>query len=330
MRHLTTPIATVLLAAAAFFSTAPDARAEAADFPPGMFSNGGQYKVSDFAGKVLVLFFYEDDCPRCRGSIPERNAVVAQFKDKPVKFLAVASSDTLNEAIGYTRETRLAMPAFADTLGVMQARYGFKISLQNIWQFRVIGPDGNISAMSMDPAAIEAAVAKVQWKYKTGGYDAKLNGVIELLEWNQHEAALRQLRPLAKAKSAAGESAAKLYEAVKAEGQQWLDEAAKAQQAEDVVKAHDLYAKVAACFAAEDLGKTATEALKALKENKAVKDELAARKMYDALANAMSRAMPKQRAEIVGFCNSIAKKYPETPTGKKAGELAKEIEAAGA
>ena len=34
---------------------------EAAEFPPGAFNDGGRYQVSDFKGKVLVLYFYEKD-----------------------------------------------------------------------------------------------------------------------------------------------------------------------------------------------------------------------------------------------------------------------------
>lgn len=322
--HLLPSLVVCLLASAPSI-----ARGEAADFPPGTFTDGGRYSLDDFAGKAVVLFFYEQDCPKCRGLIPERNKVVQQFKDKPVKFIAVAPGDSLNEAIGYQRGTQLAMPVFADALGVMQHRYGFKISLNNIYQFRVIGPTGQVGAMSMEPADIESVVSKVEWKYKGGGYDARLNGIIEMLEWNQYEPALRQLRPLTKGSSKTAESAAKLYEAVKAEGQQWLDEAAKAQQSEDVVKAYDLYTKVNACFAGDEFAKPAAEALKTLKTNQAVANELAARRMYEGLNKAMGVANARQRADVIGYCMRIAKQYPDTPTAKKAEALAKEIEAAG-
>ena len=169
--------------------------------------------------------------------------MVEQFKGKPVKFIAIGTGDTLTDVKSYVRSTQLTMPVFADTLGVMQHRYGLQISLQNIYQFRVIGPDGHIVGHSMDPAAIERAVANVKWKYKDGGYDPKLNNVIELLEWNQYAPALAQLRPLTKAgNKPVAESATKLMGAVKAEGKQWLEDAEKAKAAEeDPVKAYDLY-----------------------------------------------------------------------------------------
>lgn len=323
---------TILLAAAtASWAFAPPARAagnvgeQAPDFPPGSFSDGGQYKVSDFQGKVLVLFLYEQDCPRCRGEIPERNKIVEQFKGKPVKFIAIGAADPLPDVMAYVRGTKLQMPSFADTFGVMEKRYGQHISLQNIYHFRVIGPDGKIVGYDMKPETIEAALQKVTWKYKDAGYDPKLNNIIELLEWNQYEPAVKQLKPLTKAPKGVGESATKLMDAVKAEGKGWLDEADKAKES-DPVAAYDLYVKVAAVFAGDDMAKTADAAAKAMKTNKAVSDELAARTMYQSVNGAMTKATLNQRAQVVAFCQQIAKKYPAAPTGKKAADLAQEIQ----
>ena len=108
---------------------------EAPDFPAGLFSDGNDYRLSDLRGRAVVLFFYESQCPRCKGSIPERNELIKAFEGKPVKFIAVAASDPLGAAAGYGRETKLQMPIFADSLGLMEARYGQQLSLNNIWQF---------------------------------------------------------------------------------------------------------------------------------------------------------------------------------------------------
>src|SRR2546421_9567844 len=80
----------------------------APDFPPGAFSDGGQYKISDFEGKLLVLFFFESQCPTCKGTIPSRNAVVDEFKGKPVKFIAVGPHNSLADVKSYISETKLA------------------------------------------------------------------------------------------------------------------------------------------------------------------------------------------------------------------------------
>jgi peroxiredoxin len=304
--------------------------AAAPDFPPGSFSDGGHYKMADFEGKVVVLFFYEKDCPTCRGKIPARNKVVDQFKDKPVKFVAVAPGDTFAEAIAYTRETRLKMPSFSDVFGVMQTRYGFQISLHNIYQFVVVGPKGNVVAnnIDMNPGDIVKALAGVTWKYRDAGYHATLAPIVDLLEWNQYELALARLKPLTKSgNKELAASATKLWDAVKADGKTWLDEAAKSADA-DPIKAYDGYKKVSTAFAGDDLGKQADAALKPLAKAKPVADELAARGMFDQMTAALQRAQLAQKPAFVKQAGAIAAKFPETATGKRAKALGEELAAA--
>lgn len=299
----------------------------APDFPPGAFSDGGQYSIGDFRGKVVVLYFGCPVCPRNRGSIPERNKVVEQFKGKPVKFLAVTPA-LMAECKEYTTDTKLEMPCFADGLGVMQARYDTQISLSNIWQFRVINAKGIVAGYDMSVDEITKALANVKWVYKDDGYDPKLDYIVEGLEWNQYVPAMAALRPYLKMKNKTGESAKALYEKVKKTvGEPWATEA-DAAATDDKPKAADLYAKLAACFPDDALGKHATEALKKLKTDKTVTNELAARRMYAQLYTVMSKATPQQKPDVIGYCNTISQRYPESPTGKKAAALAKELAAA--
>jgi len=311
----------------AMLAAAMPVSAEVKDFPPGSFSDGNRYSLEEFEGKVVVLFFYEKDCPRCRGMIPERNKIVDQFAGKPVKFFAIGADDTLADTKSYVGSTRLKMTTFSDLFGVMQARYGTgKISLQNIWQFRVIGPDGSVVARTMDADAIEKALASAKWKYKDGGYDARLNPIIDALEWGQYVPAVRELRKYTKSGAKpTQESANKLMDVLKAEAKGWMDEAAKNIESEPV-RAYDVYTKVAAAYAGDDLGKEADVALKNLKTNKTVVDELAARKMMDALSVASARAQSTQKQAFIEQARLIAKKYPETATGKAAEALASEME----
>src|SRR6185437_482363 len=264
----------------------------APDFPPGAFTDGGQYSVSDFRGKVLVLYFGCPVCPRNRGSIPERNKIVEQFKGKPVKFLAITPAE-MEECKGYTTSTKLEMPCFADGLGVMQQRYGTQISLSNIWQFRVIDANGVVVAYDMSADAITKALANVKWTYKDDGYDPRLANIVEMLEWNQYVPAMTALKPYLKQRSKTADSAHALFEKVKRTvGEGWATEA-DAATADDKPKAADLYTKLAACFPDDALGKHAADALKKLKTDKSVMNELAARRMYAQLYTVMSKATPQ-------------------------------------
>lgn len=135
----------------------------APDFPEGEFSDGKQYKLSDYAGKQLVvLFFYEKKCPTCKGTIPQRNKVVRQFEDKPVKFLAIGAGDSIEEVKAYSAETHLRMPIFADKHSVMQKAYGIHISLNNIYQIRLVDLEGKIIALDMNPGTINKALADIE------------------------------------------------------------------------------------------------------------------------------------------------------------------------
>lgn len=304
---------------------ARSAGAEPADFPPGMFTDNGHYSLKDFEGKVVVLYFGCPVCPTNRGSIPGRNKVVEQFKDKPVRFLAITPAP-MTEAKEYASTTKLEMPCFADGLGVMQHRYGTNISLQNIWQVRVIGPTGKLIANDMSAATIEKAVEGVKWKYKDDGYDPKLAGIVDALEWNQFVPAMTALKPLLKQKNKTGDSARALYEKVKTtDGAKWAAEAETA-AGEDKIRAVELYSRLTACFPDDELGKHATAELKKLKTDKEVASEVAARQMYAQLSSVMSKAMPNQKASVINYCMNISQRYPDAPTGRAAASLAQELQ----
>ena len=299
----------------------------APDFPPGLFNDGGQYKVADFEGKVLVLFFYEKDCPRCRGMIPARNEIVAKYKDKPVKFIAVAPGDTLPQATQYVGNTRLAMPVYADSLGLMEKRYGFQISLQNIWQFRVIGPDGKVAGYQMEEQDIDRALSSAKWTYKDKGFDPKLAAAVELFEWKQIEAGMIALRPHLKSPNkATAESARKLYDTIKTDhGLKWQESADKLAAEGKPAHAYALYTRLANTFTTDDLGKSAAEKVKQLKTDKTVKLELDAQRAYTQLLTGLRQATPESAQQVKTFAEGIVQKYPNTPTADRAQQLVEAI-----
>jgi peroxiredoxin len=298
----------------------------APDFPVGLFSDAKSYQLSDSRGKVVVLFFYESQCPRCKAAIPERNEVVKAFEGKPVKFIAVGASDSLDSVLSYGRETKLQMPIFVDNLGLMEARYGQKLSLQNIWQFRVIGPDGKIVGFDMNKATIEKALEKAVWKYDPKDYDPKLKPALDALEWNQWDSGLKALAPLRRSTSKpVSESANKLYDVLKKEADEWKAEADKIAEA-DPVKAYDLYARIATHFPTEPAFKDVPDAKRKLALNKAVTAELNARKSFVQLSPVITAATPGQKAQVLQQAQAFVKKFSGTPTGDKVAALFSELE----
>src|SRR4029450_8047945 len=102
--------------------------------------------------------------------------------------------DTLQQAKSYAGGTKLAMPVFADSLSLMEKRYGQSISMQHTSQFRVIGPDGKVVGYKMEPEDIDKALEHVELKFKPDDYHAKVRPVVELFEWNQYPAGMKALK----------------------------------------------------------------------------------------------------------------------------------------
>lgn len=255
--------------------------------------------------------------------------MVKAFKGKPVKFIAVAANMTPVEVRSYQAETGLAMPVFVDTMGLLQARHGFKISLKNIWQIRVIDADGNLawSGIELKPEPIEKVLSasSPSRTYADLELDDKLAPVVELLEYRQYGPAAKQLAVHRKSASkSVQESVGKLQTALKKEGTAWTKEAKEA-AASDPLKAYDLYKRVATVLPADELGKEAQKSLSALAKEPAVKNELSARLAYQKVTSAMGFATAVQRPAALKALNDFMKKHPNAQVSERAKVLAEEL-----
>jgi peroxiredoxin len=309
-------------------ATAPrQAGIDAPDFPPGIFTDGGHYSLADMKGQAVALFFFEPNCPTCRGKIPERNEVVKAMHGKPVKFFAICSNGSPLEAAQYQKSTGLQMTTFADNLGLMQARYGFKISLQNIWQFRILDATGKISGRNLDEPTITQVIsmAPTEQKYMNMNLDAKFVSVLDLLECGQYPIAMKQVFTFKKtAKKNDLLAVTSIQDAVKKEAEQWAEDASSAKES-DPLKAYDLYARIAASLPGDEMAKTATATMKKLESDKSVKAELTARTAYSKVAQAMAMATPAQKPAVARALADITRKYADTPTAVRAQALVDEL-----
>jgi len=250
------------------------------------------------------------------------------MQGKPVKFIAIAANKTLAEAVQYQQQTGLAMTVYADSLGLMQARYGFKISLQNIWQYRVIDTEGKVAGQNMTKEAIEAVLSrsKAEAKFLDVDLDAKVMPVAEMLEFGQFSSAGKQLSTLRRSSNkSVQQSAVKVYEALKKQAVEWKSEAAGLAMSNPIA-ARDLYADISVALPAEDVGRDALKSLGNISGHKSVRAELAARAAFQKASQAMSNASPAQKPALAKAFQDVAKKHAGTPTGDKAKALATELQ----
>src|SRR5688572_6888491 len=83
------------------------------EFPPGLFTDGGKYRLNDLGGKVVVLLFYVGGDERFAATAAQRAAVVRHFRDRPVAFFGVQAA-TIERCRADARRLDLPMPIFAD------------------------------------------------------------------------------------------------------------------------------------------------------------------------------------------------------------------------
>jgi hypothetical protein len=291
----------------------------APDFAPGAWTDNQEHHVSDFRGKILLVFSFDPKYVDSPADVKKKLQTYELFiRDKPVAVLGViAGHRDIPMAQQLIRPVGVDVPMFFDNIS--QTSRTFSYSGYSSVYVRMVDPDGKLNGgYNVSPMEVDAAVKNLKWKYKDNGYDKRLDAVVELFEWNHYEAGMKKLQPQRKSPNKEmAASAEKLYQDVRAEGQQWMEEADGAKEL-DPVKAYDLYVKLAGLFQGDELAKTASAAVGQLKSNKAVQEELAARDMYRRLYAVIPKARYEQRVDVADYCEQIVKKFPNAPTATQA------------
>lgn len=287
------------------------------EFPPGLFTDGNTYRINDLRGKVVVLFFFDAGDERVLATIPHRNALIKKFRDKPVVFLGI-ENDTIQNARNNARYLGLAMPVFADTLGVMMSRYHVRMNTSVSWNVCIIDPAGKMSHEEMTEASIEKALADAKWKYRDQQtFDPRLSVVLDAFEFGDYERGMKQLTGMAgSADKRVADSARVLMGILRTEAE-GLKSKAEAAAVKDPIAAYDCYARIMATCPGSDLARSVLEPMKKLEKHREVKPEVAARDMYKVLCQAIARDESVEKWDAVGYCEEIIRVAPGTPTADK-------------
>jgi peroxiredoxin len=287
------------------------------EFPPGLFSDGRQYRLNDLFGKTIVLFFFDGNDDRALATLSQRNAIVRRFSDKPVAFFGV-QVDSIRTVQNTADATDLEMPIFADTLGVLAARYHVTLTRAASWHAVIIDGDGQISDdRELTVAAIEKTLARSKWKYRTGVYDPRVLPAVNAFESGQYETGARLLNSaLDAADRKSADSARSFQTALYARSDQWKAHA-DALIATDPIAARDLYTRITVTFPCSGMARAVADPLKRLSANQRVRDELAARGMYDVLCGAIAHDEQITRPVAAAYCQQIIRAHPDTPTAER-------------
>lgn len=198
------------------------------------------------------------------------------------------------------------------------------ISLNNIWQARIIDPEGLLvraNGSQMDETAQRAA-RDARWNVDPSTIPAELQPAWQQIEFGSFSPAASTLKRYAKSRKADVKMAAETLRAyVDEQLQEQVDAAAAAVQADDVWTAYGLLTSVQQRFKGYELPDSVQTDVDRLAKDERVVQELAAvRKLELAMKSAMSSsATARKRAQAM--LQKVVDEFPGTQAAERAASL---------
>jgi thiol-disulfide isomerase/thioredoxin len=176
MLRAATSCAFALVLAGLSFAESPDQN-PTAQMPTESASwiNSGPLTLESLEGKGVVLWFFEEQCPRCKAAWPGLAALAKKHENEPVVFVAINSGNVPAAIQAYVKQNKVDWPVIVDTSRQMEKAAGVKeICLQNICQARLITPGGSLIMARWDDleGAVQLALQGAQWKIDPSGIPA--------------------------------------------------------------------------------------------------------------------------------------------------------------
>jgi hypothetical protein len=231
-----------------------------------------------------------------------------EFAGKPAVFIAVNSGNPKSEVEGYAKETRFEWPILVDQSRAVEKAYlNSEISLQNIYQARLVTPEGQMASAKMffDGVVVHP----------------KLKPAADEIELGNFEAGVPAVAAAQKGAKDLGESAKAMMEKLKAVADSMVEKA-KGLEASSKYAAWAEYGRVAAWFKGTEYEKPAAASQAELKKDKTVQDEIAAQQMLAQAKTLLASPRKADKPAAAGLLAALQKKYPASEAAKEAGKLA--------
>ncbi|WP_241844662.1 TlpA family protein disulfide reductase [Kitasatospora sp. CB01950] len=128
-------------------TAAPGHREEAPDIS-GTTLEGGQVKLSDYRGKVVVLNLWGSWCSACRTEAPGLQELWEKYQDHGVQFLGINTRDNdPANAVAFEKNKGVTFPSIYDPDGTQILRFPKgNLNPQTIPTTMVIDRDGRMAA----------------------------------------------------------------------------------------------------------------------------------------------------------------------------------------
>lgn len=323
-RTLALAVAVLLLAKTAVAQTGSDALPS----DPSQWINSAPITAEALKGKAAVLWYFEEDCPRCRAKWPELVNMAKSFEGKPIVFIAVNSGNARPSVEQYVRGVRLPWPVIVDPLREFEKSSNVgEISLQNIYQMKLIMPDGSMRSGNFGDvkASAEAALAGAKWNVDPSEITETLLPAWQAIELGNFSAgAVAVKRALRSSNDETKESATKLNDYVNAEMQKMLEQAKSASGANAVWEKYKIYLQISERFNGFDLPDELSD-MKQMASDPAVKDQLTAFRQLELVKKSLQSSSRAAQAGAVRRLKQLIETSPDTDAAKEAEGILKQL-----
>ena len=318
----------VLYGVVALFSLANASHAQFATEPSfelpqagAAWINSEPISVAAVRGKSIVLYFFEEGCPRCRDKWPSVLAANQQMQGKPVMLIAVNSGNSAATVARYVRENNIAIPVIVDTSRTLEQAAGVgTISLRNIYQAATIGPQGTVRRSDAQDllSSLQDAALESSWNVDPVTMPAPLMPLWQQMEFGNFAGTGKLIaRRLQDRKPEIKQAAETLNAYAKQQIQQRVELAADATANNNLWLAYQIKQRLNTEFAGFELPETLATELAELEKDQSIRTEIEAMKQWNLVVKAMSTGNIAA-SRLTAMCNRITAQYPGTEAARLA------------
>jgi len=256
----------------------------AVEFPT-VWANGEPISAESLRGKGVFLYFFEENCPRCRDRWPLLMDKAAKYAADPIVFVAVNSGTSKHELEQYARGVNLTWPILVDQDRSFERRADVgEISLQNVMQAAYLSAGGELRRgdWSDIDGTIRAALAGAKWNVDPDRIPAELLPAWRSVEFCQYaEARPALVKGLASRKEDVKAAAEKLSDFVESRSARDLAVAEASLSEGHKLRAYQRYGVIAEKFAGYSAAEQAAAARRELAKDPGLKKEIVSLKQFE-------------------------------------------------
>jgi len=303
------------------------AQTSAPNFPsnPEAWINSGPISTESLKGKAAFIWFFEEDCPRCRERWPGLLETARNNAGKPILFMAVNSGSSRADVQSYAQQNRINWPILVDPNRQFERLCEVnEISLQNIYQVRLLMPDGSLERGNFSDieASVATALKGAAWKVDPTTIPAVLQSAWLSIEMGDYATSSKLVtKNLTSSKPDIKEAAEALHAAVKKEIDAQAGEARTVFDAGSKWKAYRAYQAIAQRFAGYDLPEEVAANTKTLTADSQVKAGLVAAKNLELAKKALQGSAASGRKRGLAMLDKIIADVPNTDLADEAVKL---------